>query len=41
LPRSHPHQIPKEVEMLLKAGVLWLLGVPIVAIIALALFHVI
>jgi len=27
--------------MLLKAGVLWLLGVPIVAIIALALFHVI
>jgi hypothetical protein len=27
--------------MLLKGGILWLLGVPLIAIIALAVFHVI
>jgi hypothetical protein len=30
-----------EKNMLLKGGILWLLGVPVVAIIALAVFHVI
>jgi hypothetical protein len=30
-----------EEVMLVKGGILWLLGVPVIAIIALALFHVI
>jgi hypothetical protein len=39
--RSQRCKIPEEPEMLFKAGVLWLLGVPVLVIIALALFHVI
>jgi hypothetical protein len=35
-----PDQQGEEV-MLLKGGILWLLGVPLVAIVALAVFHII